>query len=340
MKDKVEAGLISDVKDLLKKALSSIFNLMDKVADSIGWEAKGEAEEVTVSGRKGMKREYEAGDSGSVVITTFPIDGEQDLFDVKFEVNATLEGRTIKGQEEHKKVKESQIDGLLEKFAEKHGFNKIQSSSSLRITLQRVTAGNQSTINLTAICADEYVSNLMNAVDELVANDDFVSNICEKPTTFVIKEDEDSFDVQEQAEPISCCDVLLKLIFKQQALLNSLKTIHWGAKGEDFFTLHNHVESLYNSIMWHLDTMGEYMVEKFDAIPDLNGGCYCKHVQETSNGFDLRQGFEALNDLIEKYICELECFYMVAEHDMQSILDNFIRDMKKEKDYFVKRILE
>lgn len=340
MKDKVEAGLISDVKDLLKKALSSIFNLVDKVAGSIGWEAKGEAEEVTVDGRKGMKRMYEAGDSGAVTITTFPIEGDNDSFDVKFEVDAVLDGKHIKGEESHKKVKESQINDLLSKFAAKHGFEKIESSSSIRVTLQRVTCGDESTINMTAICADEFISDLMTRVDELVANDDFVSTICENPTTFAIAEDADSFDVQEQAEPINCCDVLLKLIFKQQAIINSLKTIHWGAKGDDFFTLHNRTESLYSAITWHMDTMGEYMVEKFDTIPDLNGGCYCKYVQETSTGYDVRSGFEAIRCLLEKYVCELECFYMVAEHDMQSVLDNFIRDMKREKDYFSKQILE
>ena len=54
-------------------------------------------------------------------------------------------------------------------------------------------------------------------------------------------------------------------------------------------------------------------------------------------GFDIDTGYSVLTTEVKKYIDTLECYYCNLPHDVQSLLDDWIREWKHQTDYLIAR---
>ena len=122
--------------------------------------------------------------------------------------------------------------------------------------------------------------------------------------------------------------------------MNLVTAIHWNAKGDKSEELHRIAENFIYTLRSHIDTLGELAVERCGSVPspisimrELSDDC------NTLSGFDFDGGIQIIQGAITNYVASLETFYCNQTHDVQSVLDNWIRDLNSQKEYFLQRRL-
>ena len=81
----------------------------------------------------------------------------------------------------------------------------------------------------------------------------------------------------------------------------------------------------------NIDTIGEWCVEYTKKVPNVLRYDYCP--VECPDGFDFNQAMNIVKEEIDKLISVYECYYANVEHDIQSVMDNWLRDLKKRSNY-------
>lgn len=303
---------------------------------------KVKEEEIEQDGIKGKLLLYEVGDNHTVEVKLFGVEKHPG----KFVVGVQADGEDYK---ESDVLTEDNIIDFITDYAEDHDLGsvsgdyieveedeQVDSANKISVTLQRISSSTEDTINLCAINAGSSVSNAMKMLNDVLQDDEFAASISTEPSSFEITEEGDSYDVEE----IDSVDVSATFENMLQACIqcyHNLQTIHWGAKGDKFAELHSYTESLLWDVSYHQDTIAEWCVEYTEKVPVVLGYQYVPI--ECVDGFDFNQGMEKTKELIDGYLSVLECYYVNVEHDVQSILDNWIRDLKKRSNYMLDRTL-
>ena len=88
---------------------------------------------------------------------------------------------------------------------------------------------------------------------------------------------------------------------------------------------------------YNIDTIAEWCVEYTGVVPNVLTYQYTPIA--TVQGFDFQTGIDTAKKLIDDYISVLECYYVNVEHDVQSVMDDWIRNLKQKSNYFMERAL-
>lgn len=210
-------------------------------------------------------------------------------------------------------------------------------SSKISVTLKKVTASDHSTdIHLCAINAGGNPVRAMKVLADVLDDDEFVDAITEEPVSFEITETASDYDVEE-ATGVDTSETFREMLRACVECYHNLQAIHWGAKTSKFRDIHSFVESLIWSIQYNVDTIAEWCVEYTKSVPNVLEFSYTP--LQVADGFDFGSAMSAAKAQIDNYIAVLECYYVNVEHDVQSVMDNWIRDLKKQSNYVLDRSL-
>ncbi len=326
MKDSVQAGLLANIANFIKSLSQSLDRILNKLID-YGMEVKDSKK--TDNGGVLFKLDVEGEDAE---METTPVADNPGYFDVRFK----LLGQEIKLDN----IKEADIereikDMLSEKF--NIDITKVKSSSDVVITLKKVQANKQTEIQLTSIQASCTATKAVKALKAIVANDELMEMIEEEPTALEVFDDGDELDVEvitiEDTSSTIVDETYYHMMHSAMKLWSNLKTLHWNSIGENFFQLHEKLDTYIDAIQCDLDFLGELCIEKCGSVQNPTWGFVSEELIGPDSGFNINEGFRIAKEQILEYIDVLETFYVNLDHDIQSELDTVIRYWKKESEY-------
>ena len=206
-------------------------------------------------------------------------------------------------------------------------------SKHINVTLQKVTATSE--IKMTAIKANYNPSEVLDDMEEVMEQDEFIDSITEEPQTFNIQVDDDGFDIErcEGCQECDPCESLGEALKTAIQAYRNLYIIHWMSFGNDMMKTHLLAEDMYEEMIKEIDTLGELMVEKCGTIIDPNFPCEYIEVKN----FEFQESLDVIKSLIQPYIDALDFAYCNQDSDVQSTFDEWLRYWKKQLNYFVNR---
>lgn len=331
----IQAGVVDDVSSIIKNFFDTIFKSIDKLLDGHGYDKKDQ-KEIEEDGYSGTYTIYESGNGDKVGVKVFQTSENPARFTVIVKADGHKE--LVK-----KNVNENKVDDVITAYMDSElgatNEGPVESSKRLQVTLKRVTASTGTEIHLTAINANYSIVEAMTDLDVILADDEFADMVTDEPKSFEITEveDEDEYDVNEmdEDEEIDITETYANMFFSALQLQYNLQYIHWGARGEQFAEIHRMVDSIMWSAREHVDILAELMVEKTGVVPHP-GTAQLAQLPDPE-GLDFQGSLEYAITSIHDFIDVLEGYYVNLDHDVQGQLDYWIRDMKKNADYFMKR---
>lgn len=337
MSTKVTAGTVSDVINLFKNVSNALVNSINKLVD---WGLKiSDAEEA--DGVYSYSISTEGGNVAKVKLT--PVMNKDGVFNV--EVKAKKGGKSVK----YRNIKAEDIDDTIsdsvnELFQEDISEKSTKASRKLKVTLKRVCSSRGDTINLTAVQANYSASEALNDLTTILSDDTFADTITTEPTSFEIIDEGDSFDVNvtECSPEVDPAYIFTEMMTAAYTLLYNVQCVHWNAKGYNFHTLHNILNDYYYTINYQIDTAAEWCVEFSGWAPHPSSLLFpdCEWGSVIPAGFTAESGFDIIRTSIQDYVSTLELYYCNVDHDIQSVLDEWIRGWKSASDYIITRILK
>ena len=248
--------------------------------------------------------------------------------------NKMVEGKsTIEKEGEQTEVADQVAEdlGLDDETSEAAG--GLNQSRHIDVTLQRIAGTTE--FNMTMIRANYEPSLVLEDMDEIIGQPEFIEALPEDPTTYSIDVDDDGFDIEPCEECVECspCEGLCEVFKAGIRAYRNFFILHWMANGNDMMKLHELAESMYGELYLEIDTIGELLVEKQGTVPQLDFPCDYIPVQD----YDFQTGIEQIQSLVQMYIDCIDYAYCNQDSDVQSTLDEWLRYWKKQLNYFVER---
>lgn len=209
----------------------------------------------------------------------------------------------------------------------------VGASKHIDVTLQKITG--TSDIKMTAIKANYAYSDVLDDIDEIINQEEFIQALPEEPTTYAISVDDAGFDIEPCEENLvfNPCESLCEVFKAGIRAYRNLYIIHWMSFGNDMMKLHLLAEDMYEELIKEIDTIGELLVEKQGTVPQLDFPCDYVPVQN----YDFQSSLPMIKSLIDMYIDCIDYAYCNQDPDVQSTLDEWLRYWKKQTRYFIER---
>ena len=321
---------VKHISDLLFKGFDKLIDLGLKFEDNIDTPADGvKIFHITTGG--GKKFDLKMTDNG------------KDAYDLYAKVTGfkPLDAKKIKVADVPKVISDY-VDNVLgegvEEAKDDSGNDLFSSEYKCIVSLKKVTANKDIEVHLTSInCSVDPVTAMSN-IQTVLNDNSFMSQLNEEPKTFSIVDEGDTLDVNEcPSECATSTDYILNIFSAAKSLLDYIKFIHWNVKGEHMKDIHNMTDGFIGSLQSQMDMFAELQVELFNYMPNpstLNICCDCSQV-DTSNAECV---YNSLRDSINSYVSALELYYCNFSADVQSVLDDYIREWNKQANYFIKQI--
>ena len=349
MKKTIEGGPAMDAARLVIDAIFKGLDSCMKDLEDHGLEKEKE-EDIEEDGVKGKYLMYSTGSNHIIELKLFGVESHPGKYMVRIQHD---DGQDLL-EVDDKLFSNDDISKFVLDYAEKYDLGAVEEgidvndnvdmknddlfqSSKISVTLKKVTASDNSTdIHLCAINAGGNPVRAMRVLADILDDDEFVDTITEEPVSFEITETADDYDVEETTS-VDTSETFSEMLRACVECYHNLQAIHWGAKTSKFRDIHSFVESLVWSIQYNVDTIAEWYVEYTKSVPNVLNYQYTP--LQVADGFDFESAMSAAKAQIDNYISVLECYYVNVEHDVQSVMDNWIRDLKKQSNYVLDRSL-
>ena len=124
---------------------------------------------------------------------------------------------------------------------------------------------------------------------------------------------------------------------------NDVHTVHINACGANFKELHECADDLYEILGGYSDhalemscESGRYIKNINEAVADID---YTNHAC-SGVSFDINTGTQVLVEILNDVICSISGIYDCADTDIQSVFDEWLRELTSKANYFLKRVQE
>lgn len=335
MKTTITASTLSDVTKMLKTISDALVRGIDTLID---WGIKvSDGEEV--DGVVSYTIVTPGGNTAKVTLT--PVMNKSDVWNVQVKANKSGKSQT------YRNVKDADVDDAIGKGVSKlfgENLDEVKSTKRLNVTLQRICSNRGDTINLTSVSANYNASQALDDLTTILSEDAFADTITETPTSFEIVDEGDSFDVTptDCSPQVDPCYMFTEIMSAAYKLFHNIQCIHWNAKGNNFHLLHNTLNDYYYTINYQIDNAAEWCVEFCGWAPHPSS--LISRADEWNSivaaGFTAEAGFDLIRTCIQDYVSTLELYYCNLDHDIQSVLDEWIRGWKSQSEYIITRILK
>jgi hypothetical protein len=202
----------------------------------------------------------------------------------------------------------------------------------VKVCLQKVVGTREDSINLTKIQANYDVVSAISDLESILDDDAFVDTLTEAPSYFEISDNGSTYEV----DVINAFDAYPDyggMMLAAVELWGNLKSIHWNAKGESFFTLHEKLDTYMDHVQDDIDLLGELQAEFDVSAANPLVSTESQELVWHTYGFNLKEGFKYAIGAARKFVAVLEANYVNCPHDVQSELDDVIRSWTKEANY-------
>lgn len=319
---------------IAKKVIDMVFKGIDSCLADLPLEKLSETD-IEEDGVAGKYMTFKASDDSNIEMKLFGVEEHPGQYIVRLQ----HDGKDA--EQKNKLYTKDQLADYISEYAERYDIEledipdinestDIKNSKKISVTLQRVAGSTEDTIELCAINAGSHVSDAMDILSQVLDNDEFAASITEEPVSFDIVDKPDCLDVQE-AVCVDTTDTFTTMLRAAVECYYNLKAIHWGAKSDKFNNIHQMADSLGWSVSNHIDRIAEWEVEYNKRVPNVLD--YQYQPIDTADGFDFERGCTSMYSVVTCYINTLECYYVNVDHTIQSVLDDWIRELKQAVDY-------
>ena len=244
---------------------------------------------------------------------------------------------------ESDKIRHLQIPKQFDKFVrEAFDMTVNESTKATKVmcaTLQRVESAEGYQIELTAITANYTVGDVMGDLEAALADEAFASTITEEPMVVQITNQGEELEVETITAMPDCRNMCQTMLSAALTLQHNVKTLHWNLAGKGFNDLHRHIDTYGWCIRDAVDVLGELCVELCGEVENPGHLVQTEHLIPGGVPISEEDGYRTLHTAISYFVDTVELYYINFNHDVQSVLDNFIRYWKKERDYAIARRL-
>lgn len=206
-----------------------------------------------------------------------------------------------------------------------------ESSKHINFTLKKIQASNE--LEILSLDSNYLPGDTLDDIDNIINQEEFLSELTEEPQTFAISVDDEGFDIApcEECE-IDPCASLNSVMNTAIIMYRNLYVLHWMAKGNDMMKLHLLTEELYSELIQEIDTLGELLVEKCGTVQNLD----FEWTPIAVRNYEFQESLVILKDFIQNYIDTIDYAYPNQTSDVQSTLDDWLRYWNKQMNYFIK----
>lgn len=341
---KVQSGSATQVAgkviDTLLNGINKWFQSFADYEKDLGWNKKRE-EKIEKDGKQGVKAIYETGSGELIEVGILQQERNLDYCDLYAEATdnslPVLEKHDLKISEVHKAIADWADDNNLGTIEDmvidddtSAAEEEVESAKKIQVTLKRVCGATEDTISMTAVKASYPIVLAMEDLNAILQSDEFASTITEEPQSFEIVEvpEDEEFDIQVMEQPVDTSSTYEEMLKATVVFYNNILAIKWGA-GES-----NEVRNWADNFVWsvrnHIDTLAEWMIEKTHCIPHVGKYAQCGTIIDTTHS---SISIEAFKEMVREQVELLEAFYVNLDHDMQSVVDAWIREYNRTLDY-------
>lgn len=336
----ITAGFLSKYKNILSFLGKAFLQSLDKLLESgVGVE---DVKEVKSKEKDPATGEFRKGATFSVYDTYYNII-KVAVFPQKEEgkniVVFTMNGQT----EKHKDVDSEDVFKLLDEFVEDmSGGEVVRSSKNIEIkcSFTRLCHDRYDDVALTAIkCNSADPNTALMVIDNVLNDDEFLNSVADS-TSVSIVDNGYNLEVSDCDEDLTDNNNFFEyILYYMYALENVARAVHWNAKGRQFQRLHTIAEDLYNNAQEYVDVLSEWSVQYFGYVHDC--AYFYKGVAElpAESGYDLDSGISALIEFQNNAVSALRLQYCNMNESCQSVVDDWIDELTKSSEYFLKRTL-
>lgn len=210
--------------------------------------------------------------------------------------------------------------------------HKAEASSKIRLAFRSVKGSDANEVMLTGVmCSIQTAQQAAEAIDTLLADDEFVAAVPEEETVYELAPLDDTFELTELDTEEDDCDctcncyeILMALCKKT---IDDMCTIKWNLKPCD-----NSLICLLSDQKWSLECMIDELaglsVEAYGYAPDSKS-LYCtENIIDTQNGICAECATDTIKQDIYDIINTLEMFYVNLPSDIQYLFDTWTRNLR------------
>lgn len=210
--------------------------------------------------------------------------------------------------------------------------HKAEASSKIRLAFKSVKGSKSTEVQLTGVmCSLQTVKQAAEAIETLLADDEFVESVPEDEAVYELAPLDDTFELTELDTEEDDCDctcncyeILMALCKKT---IDDMCTIKWNLKPCD-----NSLICLLSDQKWSLECMIDELaglsVEAYGYAPDAKS-LYCtESIIDTQNGICAECATDTIKQDIYDIINTLEMFYVNLPSDIQYLFDTWTRNLR------------
>lgn len=224
------------------------------------------------------------------------------------------------------------IDDTEDLFKGEKQTHKAEASSKIRLAFKSVKGSNSNEVMLTGVmCSIQTAQQAAEAVETLLADDEFIESVPEEETVYELAPLDDTFELTE-LDPASddadctcnCYEILMALCKKA---IDDMCTIKWNLRPVD-----NNLICLLSDRKWILESMIEQLaglsVEAYGYAPDAKSLCCTDQYIDTTSGICVDCAVDTVKQDMYDIINSLEMFYVNMPSDIQYLFDSWTRDLR------------
>lgn len=343
----VRAGALSDAKSLIQTLINGIDKMFSAACKERNWKmSEGEdnsdgSTTYTISERRGKIR-----------VKISPMDESGNKFKIEAKGN---NGRTYNAKNMTKKDLDKALNNMCDKIFGKSktgGDNTVEDmnassstnlggSSTIKAKLRKVTSAKETQVDLVAIqCSTP--ADALSVIELVVGDDDFVNSLPEGESSYCITDDGSDYDVNYMAEDdnIDVDECYQSMLNAALILESEVRYLKWNVQGEDSEYLRNVICNQTWGITSQIDTLADICMEKLHSVehPMCAYSKQCEQLPCVDQTNDAECTVAALKKSYDEYTAVLECYYCNLPHDIQNVVDGWIRENRQFSDLTLSRI--
>ena len=238
---------------------------------------------------------------------------------------------------------ESGNDVTLERSQEHVANQQTNSAKKLNITVKRIVGCKEDTISLTGImCSNITAEEALSIVNNVMDDQGFTDALPAGESAFRIIDEGNTVDVQPTDEPIDIRGSFIDVMKESMRLQNDLSFVYWNLQDPVLERLRNMIDDKNWNIRYQISTLAELCYEHTGSV--LHPFVLIRDAGEPDVPVDGPIDKDVAKDIVtssvRRMLDTLECYYCNFPHDVQPVIDGWIREWKDFVDNRLKRYTE
>lgn len=217
---------------------------------------------------------------------------------------------------------------------------KVNSSKRLKVRMQKVVGSKKPHARLIAIEANYDPAEALTDVRYICSDPDFVGTLSDAPEQFTIQVEPDGdMDVVSDGSELSPEVGYAAILSQAYRGMFDMQYIHWNILGDQFQDVHRMTDDYVSFFKSVIDMVAEIYLETSHSIPHpLQLFSEDAAIMDDLN-IDSKDGAKLAADILTSFGTCLDLYYVNFSHDVQSLVDEWIRYCKKQAQFLLTRMI-